>query len=27
VALDCDNQAARRNLRAAEARETLVTDP
>jgi Flp pilus assembly protein TadD len=27
VALDCGNQAARRNLRAAEARETPVTDP
>lgn len=27
VALDCDNQAARRNLRAAEARDTLVADP
>ena len=27
VALDCDNQAARRNLRAAEARDTLAADP
>jgi Flp pilus assembly protein TadD len=27
VALDCGNQAARRNLQAAETRETLVTDP
>jgi len=27
VALDCGNQAARRNLLAAETRETLVTDP
>jgi len=27
VALDCNNQAARRNLRAAEAPETLATDP
>jgi Flp pilus assembly protein TadD len=27
VALDCDNQAARRNLRAAEARETPIAEP
>ena len=27
VALDCDNQAARRNLRAAEARDTPASDP
>jgi Flp pilus assembly protein TadD len=27
VALDCGNQAARRNLQAAEAHETLVADP
>jgi Flp pilus assembly protein TadD len=27
VALDCGNQAARRNLQAAEARATLLTDP
>lgn len=27
VALDCNNQAARRNLQAAEAHETLATDP
>ena len=26
VALDCDNQAARHNLRAAEAHEALITD-
>ena len=27
VALDCDNQAARENLRAAEAHQALATDP